>query len=50
MTAWATIVAERLGFTRQEALSVGGCLEGSVFDSSYIENKRTHTTTTETTG
>jgi hypothetical protein len=24
MTAWAVIVAERLGFERQEALSIGG--------------------------
>jgi hypothetical protein len=23
MTAWATVVAERLGFSRQEALSIG---------------------------
>lgn len=23
MTAWATVVAEKLGFTRQEALSIG---------------------------
>lgn len=25
MTAWATIVAERLGFEREEALSIGRC-------------------------
>ena len=25
MTAWATIVAERLGFGREEALSIGEC-------------------------
>lgn len=26
MTAWATVVAERLGFSRQEALSIGDFL------------------------
>lgn len=25
MTIWATIVAERLGFEREEALSIGEC-------------------------
>ena len=25
MTAWATVVAERMGFQREEALSIGEC-------------------------
>jgi hypothetical protein len=38
MTAWATIVAERLGFRREEALSIGmdGNFNMSRFEFAYV--------------
>ena len=36
MTAWAAIVAERLGFEREEALSIGKCTYlARIFSSSH---------------
>jgi len=45
MTAWATIVAERLGFEREESLSIGECVLhrlSSAADANFTDSKCVH--------